>query len=295
MSEQKWVGRFAPTPSGPLHFGSLVAALGSYLIAKHKNGNWLVRIEDLDPPREVTGAAEDILKILESFGFEWDGDVIYQSQRSEYYNEALNRLQSKGLLYACDCSRKLIQQRAQGIYDSYCQNRKIPITEAVALRIKFNHQFSDFNDVILGVCSFKQVEDHQDFVVRRRDGLFAYQLAVVVDDIAQGISHVVRGADILDSTPRQNYLYHCLNANVPQYFHLPLVIEAGGDKLSKCKFSAAIHAKDASSWLVKALTHLGQNVDSALIHSLPKDILNWAINNWQLELIPQKPKIYHEL
>jgi len=293
MSSQKqWIGRFAPTPSGPLHFGSLVAALGSYLIAKHRDGQWFVRIEDLDPPREVAGAASGILNTLEAFGFEWDGEVLYQSHRSELYSNILRQLQSKALVYQCDCSRKQIQQRNSGVYDSYCKARNISSSHNCALRIQFNHKFSHFTDLVLGDCRFEQAADIQDFVIRRRDGLYAYQLAVVADDIAQGVNHVVRGADILDSTPRQNFLYDCLEKTPPDYYHLPLVVDENGEKLSKSQFSPEIKAQDASLWLVKALQHLDQSIHSELINYSPQQILAWAIDNWQVDKVAKVPKTF---
>ena len=294
--QSQWVGRFAPSPSGPLHFGSLVAALGSYIIAKQAKGTWLLRIEDIDPPRVVTGAADNIIKSLEGFGFEWDGEIVYQSQRNREYLDALEILKSKALVYSCDCSRKLVQTRNKGVYDGFCRNKALPTEGETAVRVKFdtwiNQSFAEFNDGILGSCRFNQSKVLQDFIIRRRDGLFAYQLAVVIDDIEQGVNQVVRGADILDSTPRQNYLYHCFELTPPQYFHLPLVTDILGVKYSKSDFSSAIDSKYASQWLVKALIHLGQKVDSELVQQSPSAILGWAIKNWQLELVPQKPGIY---
>jgi glutamyl-Q tRNA(Asp) synthetase len=295
-SQPKLIGRFAPTPSGPLHFGSLVAALGSYIIAKQNNGDWLLRIEDIDPPRVVIGAADNIIRTLEAFGFEWNGDIVYQSQRNSAYQAALEILQTNKLTYMCNCSRKLVQNRNNGIYDGYCRNKEPFQDTEAAVRLKFDvpleGSFSDFHDRILGHCHFSQPNDLQDFVLRRRDGLFAYQLAVVIDDIEQGVNHVVRGADILDSTTRQNYLYHCFNLLPPTYYHLPLVTDINGNKYSKSQFSPAIKLKDASSWLVKALQHLGQNVESELASSSPSEILNWSIKHWQLDLVPKSSKRY---
>lgn len=296
------VGRFAPTPSGCLHFGSLVAALGSYLVARQAGGRWFLRVEDLDPPREVKGAAAEILKTLQAFGFEWDGEVSYQSQRQQYYHQALEQLKQSGMVYACNCSRKQLQQRSGGVYDGHCRERKLDEAQDVAWRIRFGEDFARFTDRVLGDCCFDQPADIQDFVVRRRDGLFAYQLAVVVDDIAQGVTQVVRGADILDSTPRQNYLYQALGYKPPAYYHLPLVVDGQGEKLSKHKFSPAIGAHNASLWLVRALAHLGQlsltesdkNLTGELVAELsaqaPDKILRWALENWQLEKVGRKSK-----
>ncbi|WP_196139526.1 tRNA glutamyl-Q(34) synthetase GluQRS [Aliikangiella sp. G2MR2-5] len=286
-----WTGRFAPTPSGPLHFGSLVAALGSYLVAKHQNGRWLVRIEDLDPPREQAGAAESIIRTLEVFGFEWDGPIEFQSQNSERYREALMQLDKLGITYRCDCSRQLVNKRSDGVYDGYCRERLVTEQTDFAVRIKFDDGFEQFTDQILGECHFARPADKQDFVIKRKDGLWAYQLAVVVDDIAQQIDHVVRGADILDSTPRQNYLYHCFQKQSPRYFHLPLVIDNDGYKFSKSKLYPAIEPHLASVLLVKALHHLGQKTVDDLDTGKPGEILKFAIANWQLNTVGKQAKV----
>ena len=290
-----WIGRFAPTPSGPLHFGSLVAALGSYVIARQRQGQWLMRIEDLDPPREMPGAADDILRTLEAFGFEWDGEIVYQSQRDSAYKNSLDYLEEKHLVYYCDCSRKTVQERNAGIYDRYCRDRELIDFGESAARIRFNETFAEFNDEILGLCTFNQPENSQDFVVRRRDGLYAYQLAVVVDDIEQGVNHVVRGADILDSTPRQNYIYHCLGKTPPSYYHLPLVVDESGHKFSKSKFSPAIRADKATEWLVKAFQHLGQNCDKNMLDASPNEFLFFAVNNFELDKVGVNPVTYQDL
>jgi len=294
-----WVGRFAPTPTGPLHFGSLVAALASYLVARHHGGRWLVRMEDLDRPREVPGSAEQILHTLEAFGFEWDAEVIYQSQRTPVYSNALQGLIDDGLVYACRCSRKEVLARSGGIYDAFCSTNRLKSGEKLtlagdqtALRIRFNRDCSRFYDHILGDCQLDSAAHQQDFVIRRRDGLFAYQLAVVVDDLAQQVNHVVRGADILESTPRQNFLYQCLGAEPPQYFHLPLALDASGSKLSKSRFSAEIRSDNASKWLLKALIHLRQTTPPELIDASPKEILDWSVSHWRLSSVGQSPVMY---
>ncbi|TQV87696.1 tRNA glutamyl-Q(34) synthetase GluQRS [Aliikangiella coralliicola] len=290
-----WIGRFAPTPSGPLHFGSLVAAVGSYCVARHKNGLWLLRIEDLDPPREVAGAATEILKTLEAFGFEWDREVCYQSKQQNHYRAALEQLENQKVTYRCDCSRKLVLQRNSGVYDSYCRSRALDNGVESATRIRFESGYESFEDRILGKCCFERPADTQDFVVQRRDGLFAYQLAVVVDDIEQNVNHVVRGADILDSTPRQNYLYHCLKVAPPSYYHLPLVVDAQGEKFSKSRFSPSIKCEQASRWLVEALCHLGQKVDQNLISATPPEILDWAITHWRTSDVGTKARVFSAL
>lgn len=289
---QQWVGRFAPTPSGPLHFGSLVAALGSYLIARQGQGKWLLRIEDLDPPREMPGATKDILKTLEAFGLEWDGSVVYQSERTAAYEQAIDLLESKSLIYQCDCSRKVVMERSDGVYDKYCRNRDLVDFGESASRIKFDAKFAKFDDHIFGECEFNQQVFCQDFVIRRRDGLFAYQLAVVVDDIDSNVNHVVRGADILDSTPRQNFLYHCFDHQPPKYYHLPLVVDEKGQKYSKSKLFPAVRPHEACDWLIKAFGHLGQSLPKNLDFTSPKDFLAWAVNHFRLEKVSQKPIAY---
>ena len=250
--QTNWVGRFAPSPSGPLHLGSLVAAVASYMIAKQKGGQWLVRIEDLDPPREVKGAAKNILASLEEFGLHWDGEVVYQSQRSQLYQQRLEELMAQSIVYPCDCSRKEIENRSQGIYDGFCKNKKLLNNQTQAIRIDFSKGKNHFYDEIQKQCSLNSASDCQDFIIKRKDGLFAYQLAVVSDDIEQGINHVVRGKDILDSTPRQNFLYQCFSQAQPQYFHVPLVKNDDGSKLSKSLGSTAINKPQASKLLLKA-------------------------------------------
>ncbi len=269
------VGRFAPSPSGPLHFGSLVAAVGSYLIAKSTGGKWLVRIEDIDPPREVTGAADVILRQLEDFGFEWDNEVLYQSTRLDRYEDVLNDLRQQDLVYACDCTRKQIfAQREDRIYTNVCADKNLAATKVddVAWRMRHGSGSYDFNDGIQGHCQFDQSIYDEDFIIKRKDGLIAYQLAVVVDDIDQGINQVVRGLDILDSTPRQLRLYEALGATPPDYYHLPLALDKNGDKLCKQHGAKAIEAENASELLIKALEFLGQSIAN-LSHSTPPNLL----------------------
>ena len=288
------VGRFAPTPSGPLHFGSIIAALASYIVARQARGRWLIRIEDLDPPREMPGAASQILQTLEKFGFDWDGEVLYQSQRQHYYRETLERLTKLGVTYFCDCSRRLVQLRNKGIYDGFCRSRQLSNSTEQSIRIRFDSDNTQFVDHIFGLCEFNSAEDQQDFVIKRRDGLFAYQLAVVADDLYQGVNQVVRGADILDSTPRQNFIYQCLNNTQPAYYHLPLALDEQGEKLSKSKFSSAISSARASHYLCQALEHLGQSFEPDLVVATPEEILTWSIANFDIQQVGLKPKAYSE-
>ena len=281
--DKPWIGRFAPSPTGPLHLGSLVAAVASYMIAKQKGGLWLVRIEDLDPPREVAGASQSILTSLEDFGLFWDGEVVYQGQRNALYQQRLEEIIEQKIVYQCDCSRKMIAARSQGVYGGFCRDRGLHADSGQALRVKFPSGFEVFNDQILGPCQFKSVLDRQDFVIKRRDGMFAYQLAVVADDIEQGINHIVRGQDIIDSTPRQNFLYHCFAETKPGYYHLPLVRDNSGEKLSKGQGASAVDKRHATKLLLKALQHLGQNIDFHMLDSKPIEIINYYEKNWQLD------------
>jgi glutamyl-Q tRNA(Asp) synthetase len=236
MSALLYRGRFAPTPSGPLHFGSLVAALASYLDARAQEGEWLLRIEDLDPPRVLAGASTGILRTLAAYGFDWDGGVVYQSRRGEAYQDALERLIESGRVYACACSRKRIAEQAgQGVdgpvYPGTCRG-KAPI-DGATLRFRVPDRRVVFQDALLGRVACDVTRECGDFLVKRGDGVFSYQLAVVVDDAEQGISHVVRGADLLTSTPRQIALQQALGYFTPTYLHLPVVLDAQGFKLSK--------------------------------------------------------------
>ncbi len=223
---EKYRGRFAPSPTGPLHFGSLVAAVGSYLEAKSRGGAWLLRMEDLDTPRAQPGAADAILRTLEACGMAWDGDIVYQSRRSVAYRAALAHLEAQGLVYACGCSRREIADSGLGpdgalIYPGTCRNGLAPGKQARAIRVCVDHERIDFEDLVQGNLNQDLAAEVGDFVLRRADGLYAYQLAVVVDDAEQKITDVVRGADLLDSTPRQIYLQRRLGLPAPRYLHLP--------------------------------------------------------------------------
>ena len=221
--QTSYIGRFAPSPTGPLHFGSLVAALASYLDAKFNKGLWLVRIEDLDPPREQSGATNLILDQLLSLGLEWDNDVLFQSTRLNAYQSALHKMSQKSLTYRCDCTRASIKERGS-IYDGYCRTRDIAPKHSFAIRIKTSSRKIGFQDEIRG--DFKQDigKEVGDFIVLRKDKLFAYNLAVVVDDEYQKISHVVRGGDLISSTPRQIYLQQTLDFKTPRYAHIPIAV-----------------------------------------------------------------------
>ncbi|MCK5820063.1 MAG: tRNA glutamyl-Q(34) synthetase GluQRS, partial [Psychromonas sp.] len=237
-----YIGRFAPSPSGALHFGSLVAAVGSYLQAKSQNGLWYVRIEDIDPPREVKGASQDILDTLLAYGLKWDGDVVYQSQQSASYEAVLNQLYENNCSYYCQCTRKIIKQQG-GLYQGNCRNKKYS-QENAALRINLK-QLGDpiehFFDQLHGKIS---TPINDDFILRRKDGLYAYNLAVVVDDIKQNVTEIVRGADLIETTTKQLALYRLLNKPAPRYLHLPLAVMSPGNKLSKQNHALAVDKAD---------------------------------------------------
>lgn len=231
-------GRFAPSPTGPLHMGSLLAAVGSYLQSRHHGGQWLLRIEDLDPPREVAGASSAILKSLEAHGFEWDGPVIWQSKRAAAYQTALDALWQGGHIFACRCSRRDIEEHAPAgrdgpVYQGTCRNAGLKDGRGTALRFRCPPGDLRFEDQLQGRFCEDPAHDFGDFIVRRRDGLTAYQLAVVVDDAAQGIDEVVRGYDLLASTARQILLQQALGYSRPAYLHLPILLGLDGTKLSK--------------------------------------------------------------
>lgn len=278
-------GRFAPSPTGPLHFGSLVSAVGSYLEAKCHQGIWLVRIEDLDTPRNVPGAAQDILRTLEFFGLHWDEKVLYQSQRRAAYEEALRVLQQCGMAYPCACSRKEIADSAlhgiEGqIYPGTCRKGIARGRQARSWRVRTSAGEIGIEDVLQGRIAQSLEAEIGDFVVLRADGLFAYQLAVVVDDAFQEITHVVRGADLLASTPRQIYLQRLLNISTPNYMHLPVAINAQGEKLSKQTLAPPVGNGKPEITLLQALAFLGQEPPAELAGYDLATIWDWALAHW---------------
>ena len=285
-------GRFSPSPTGPLHFGSLIAALGSYLDAKQHNGKWLVRIEDLDTPRTVPGAADTILHTLEKIGLYWDETVIYQSCRTAEYDIALHKLNSIGKAYLCACTRKEIADSTlhgiEGqVYPGTCRKGLPEGRQGRAWRVLTDNFAIEFDDVLQGYIMQRLENDMGDFVVKRADGLFAYQLAVVVDDAFQHITHVVRGADLLTSTPRQIYLQHLLGLPTPNYLHLPVVTNLQGEKLSKQTLAKPIDTTLPSELLLSALRFMQQNPPEELSDYDATSILDWAVNNWDCEALNQ--------
>jgi len=285
-------GRFAPSPTGMLHFGSLIAATGSYLQARQQNGLWFVRMEDLDPPREVPGAATAILRTLEDCGLFWDGEIVYQSQRTDAYMAALERLIQQGLVYPCGCSRKEIETHSTvglygPIYRGVCRQGLSQNKQPRALRVLTNARPIAFNDGLRGYYEQAVESEVGDFVVRRADRLFAYQLAVVVDDADQQISEIVRGADLLDNTPRQIHLQHLLGFSTPDYIHLPVALNPAGQKLSKQTGAESIHALRPQQLLYEVLAFLNQDPPRELIESDLDSFWQWAICHWRLEVVPR--------
>lgn len=291
--KQVYRGRFAPSPTGPLHFGSLVAAAASYLDARSKGGVWIVRIEDLDRDREQAGAAESILADLERFGFERDGPVMRQSQRTEAYREAFERLQAAGFVYPCACSRKEIADSAARTgdatgqrYPGTCAEGLLPGKRPRSWRVRAGREPICFEDRLHGRQCQNVADAVGDFVLLRADGSFAYQLAVVVDDDAQGITDVVRGADLLDSTPRQIHLQQLLGITPPRYLHIPVATDAAGNKLSKQTQALALDTRNAGGLICTTLRFLGQQ-PPAHLHGAPiGEVWRWAVNRWSANHLP---------
>jgi len=282
MTHSSYVGRFAPTPTGPLHFGSLVAALASYLDAKAHNGTWLLRIEDLDPPREDPAASTVIPQQLKDHGLHWDADIQFQSEHSQRYEAALSQLaQSKHTFY-CQCSRKQLAEH-HGLHLGPCDTSHI---EQAAIRLAVPDKTMSFVDQVYGTYSQNLLNQVGDQVLKRKDGLYAYQLAVVVDDHHSGITHVVRGVDLLDNTPRQLFLMDCLGYDHPHYLHLPLVVNELGQKLSKQNKAMAIEGQEAKQNLIKALEFLKQVVTPDMKQASIPQLLNQAVQNWDPSVIP---------
>jgi glutamyl-Q tRNA(Asp) synthetase len=281
--EGPYVGRFAPSPTGDLHLGSLLAAVGSYLDARHNGGQWLVRIEDLDTPRVVPGSADRILRTLEGFGLHWDGDVIYQSKRNDVYAAALYQLETTGLTFNCSCSRRELQSNEETGYPGTCRDAG-PTRAGVPAAVRFRvppDLVVFFDDEVQGRCSFSTPE-LGDVVIKRKDGIVAYQLAVVVDDASQHVTNVVRGADLLLSTAWQILLQKALALPTPRYAHLPVVVEQSYEKLSKSRHSVPVDPKDASAYLTSILRMLNHPPPPELESDTPQRLLAWAEHNWNM-------------
>ncbi len=287
MNNTSYVGRFAPSPSGSLHFGSLVAALGSYLRARSQNGQWLLRVEDIDPPREVPGAADDILYTLERFGLEWDGNVLYQSQRLDAYEAYLQHLLADEQAYYCQCTRKQIKAMG-GTYDGRCGRLIEPLKQG-AIRIRNQAAVARFNDLLMGEVTTDQAFAGEDFIIKRSDGLYAYQLAVVMDDAFQGITEVVRGADLLEATVRQIILYQQFGLQQPTWLHLPLASLEPGFKLSKQNHATPVDPKSPQKALQAALAFLGQQ--PVATESDVRLMLAQAVSQFDLSNLPRQREI----
>ena len=282
-----YIGRFAPSPTGPLHLGSLLAAVGSYLDARAAGGHWLLRVEDLDPPREMPGASAGILRTLESLGFEWQGPVLYQSTRLPAYAEATARLAAAGDAFPCACTRSEIADSAvhglEGpVYPGTCRAGLAPGRVGRALRLRVPEETLCFDDGLQGRVCQALARDIGDFIVRRADGCYAYQLAVVVDDGWQGVTHVVRGADLLLSTPRQILLQRRLGLPTPGYRHLPVLMNASGEKLSKQTQAAPVDSLPGPEALWRSLGLLRQAPPEALRRASIREIWDWAVAHWSL-------------
>lgn len=292
LSAARYRGRFAPSPTGPLHFGSLVAALGSFADARAHRGSWLVRMDDLDSPREVRGAADQILRTLDTFGFEWDGPILYQSTRHDAYAEALARLDEADRTYPCACSRREIAQSGQAgpegpIYAGTCRHGIVTGRMARSTRIRTDTPPIVFEDRIQGRMEQNLRRDVGDFVLKRADGIHAYQLAVVVDDAFQGVSQVVRGADLMRSTPRQILLQRSLGYPTPIYAHLPLVLDRMGNKLSKSEAAVPVDPNDPLDALQQAWIFLAQPP----MRSSPANLAEFweqAFSTWNAAQIPAR-------
>ena len=291
-----YVGRFAPSPTGPLHFGSIIAALGSYLEALANQGRWLVRIDDLDPPREQAGAVDDILETLSGFGFEWHGEVFYQSNRSAAYEDALAELSNNDLTYICLCSRKTVFEAGLSgpygtMYPGTCRELNLPSRKRSSIRIRVPDKDISLDDKIQGLYSQNLAQEIGDFVLKRRDGLYSYHLAVALDDAEQGITHIVRGIDLLESTPRQIFLQQQLKLPTPEYTHLPIAVDGNGDKLSKQTYAAPVDVDHATTILFLALQFLGQQPPAELKRETLDTIWQWAKQHWNMQNIPKQKEI----
>ncbi|MGB1271223.1 MAG: tRNA glutamyl-Q(34) synthetase GluQRS [Endozoicomonas sp.] len=288
-----YTGRFAPSPSGPLHFGSLVAALASYLDVHFHHGRWLVRMEDIDPPREPPGAADLILRTLDAYGLHWHDSVLYQSQRSQAYDDILEHLLASDQLYPCTCTRKKLAG-LNGVYPGYCRPGagslpSLP-SEPFALRLKCPDHSIHFQDRIQGNQNL-DIQALGDFVLKRKDGLFAYQLAVCADDAFQGVTHIVRGVDLLDSTPRQIHLQTTLGYSHPVYAHIPVITQTAGNKLSKQNHAPAIPLDEPRPLMIMALKALGMRPEPDLTACSLENILKWGAQNWSTSRLAGRREI----
>jgi glutamyl-Q tRNA(Asp) synthetase len=283
VTDLRYRGRFAPSPTGPLHFGSLVTAVGSYLQARHCGGEWWLRIEDVDQLRCVAEATDAILHALTALGFHWDGELRYQSRSTDRYQRALTQLLQQHDVFPCACTRRRLAGKP---YDGRCRQGLPAGSPARTIRVKVPNQEFAFTDQLQGRFVQNLAHSVGDFIIRRADGLFAYQLAVVVDDAEQGITEIVRGTDLLDNTPRQLHLQRLLGYPQPKYVHLPIILNAAGDKLSKQHHAPALAVRQPVAVLWQAVQVLGQAPPPALAHASLTRFWEWAISHWQLARVP---------
>lgn len=275
------IGRFAPSPTGPLHLGSLYTALASFLQARSQQGRWLLRIDDLDTPRNVKGASDAILTTLDTFGLHWDDSVVYQSQCLTAYDDALNELSKNQLIYPCSCSRKMLASTA--IYSGLCRNQSPSPDSPTALRIKTDSRIITFEDGLQGVMAHNLAQQTGDFILKRRDSIIAYQFAVVIDDNCQHINQIVRGFDLLTETPKQIYLQQLLGLPCPAYFHVPVIVDEYGYKLSKQTQATAVNLTTPQNVIFELLGLLKQNPPAELQHASLTELLDWAIVHWNID------------
>jgi glutamyl-Q tRNA(Asp) synthetase len=266
--------------------GSLYTAVASFLDARAQRGRWLLRIEDLDRPREVAGSAAGILRTLQAFGFEWDGEVVRQSDRAEHYTEALRNLQARGLTFECSCSRLQLEDESR--YPGTCRTRPAAFGLATATRLRVEQGFILFSDRVQGTYRQDVAAAAGDLILKRRDQIFAYLLAVVVDDAAQGVTHVVRGADLLDNTPRQIYLQRLLGLPLPVYAHVPVLTEPDDSKLAKSRRSVRLDPNSALPQLLAVFSLLGLAPPASLAAATVADAWRWAVGRWSINQVPKR-------
>ena len=283
------MGRFAPSPTGPLHLGSLYTALASFLQARSQQGKWLLRIDDLDIPRNVKGAADAILRTLDSVGLYWDEQVIYQSRCLDSYHDSLNNLRQRQLLYPCSCSRKDLM--AVTVYNGICRNKSPQPDIANALRLKTDSRLISFEDGLQGLISHNLAKQHGDFILKRKDGIIAYQFAVVIDDNLQQVNQIVRGIDLLTETPKQIYLQQLLGMPSPDYMHVPIIVDQHGYKLSKQTRATAVDLTKPHSVIFNLLCLLKQNPPLELQHTPVTELINWAVTHWSIELLKNSKQV----
>ncbi len=287
MKPPPYIGRFAPSPTGPLHFGSLVCAIASYLDARAHNGKWLLRIDDIDTTREVVGASNQILKSLQAHGMAWDDEVSFQNKNTQHYDDALEHLANLQLTYRCDCNRKRLSNLA-GQYDGCCRDKNLSDQAPTSVRLNIDKSLAllgkrsskiTFDDTIQGLFH-EDLARGGDYIVHRKDGLFAYQLAVVVEDIRQGISHILRGVDLLETTAKHILLNELLEGSKAIFLHIPVITDEQGRKLSKQNHAPAINDDSCQKNLYEALCYLRQNPPIELESQSVKNIIDWGVEHW---------------